>query len=151
MYLPDMSDPFVKLMVETLIKTGASKTVELSISGISKLLGKAVKEGDQQAAEKIIRQESIEAPVAQLTRDLISNSYIVPYVERKKATADDKLSLFAEIMRLGWSISKRLNSDIILPGSVLGSKSLTCFSTNGKKSDFQLRDRTLVQTFSQNF
>ena len=51
-------DPYIGAFVETLIKTAATKTVEMSIDGISKLLGKAVKEGNKEEAEKIIREES---------------------------------------------------------------------------------------------
>ncbi len=67
----DLSDPYVKLMVETLIKTATSKTIEFGIEGISKLLGKAVKEGNHLEAENIIKAESIEASVLQLTTEAI--------------------------------------------------------------------------------
>src|SRR4051812_24368989 len=101
-------DPVTGAFVEALIKSAASKTVELGVNGISVLLGKAVKEENRKEAEKIIREEAIREPVAQLVGEILSESYIVPLTPSKAPTADDVLILFRTFIELGIAISKNV-------------------------------------------
>jgi hypothetical protein len=142
-----IDDPLLKLFIETLIKTAASKTVELSINGISKLLGRAVREGKLEEAEKIIKAEGIQNDVARLATEVLSTAYVVPFVSRKTATADDQLSLFVEVTKLGYSVSKRLAADVCVPGSIHGENSVSCFNSKGKELAISVVDRKAILPF----
>jgi hypothetical protein len=140
-------DPVTGAFVEALTKSFASKTVELAVNGISKLLGTALQKGDKKEAENIIKQESIENPVAELVGQILTDSYVVPFIPAHGATADDVLTVFASVVSIGLRISKTANADIVLPGSFLGEKSISIFTTHGKDITFSKRDRTLVMSF----
>jgi len=142
-----IEDPLIRLFVETLIKTVTSKTVELSINGISKLLGRAVREGKQEEAERIIKAEGIQNDVARLATEVLSTAYVVPALSQKTATADDQLSLFVEVINLGGNISRKLEADICVPGSILGENTVSLFGTKGKDFLIKVSDRKATLPF----
>jgi hypothetical protein len=142
-----IDDPLLRLFVETLIKTVTTKTVELSINGISKLLGRAVRDGNQAEAEKIIKAEGIQNDVAQLATEVLSSAYVVPFASAKTATADDQLSLFVEVIKLGCNISKKLEADICVPGSILGENTVSLIGTKGTDILIQVSDRKVTLPF----
>lgn len=143
-----IDDPLLRMFVETLIKTITSKAIEKSIDGISKLLGRAVRAGNQDEAEKIIKAEGIQESVAQLATEVLSTAYVVPFAPTRTATADDQLSLFVEVVRLGSNISKKLKTDICIPGSFLGVKTVSLFSTKGIDLLVEVSDRKASLPFN---
>lgn len=126
-----IGDPTTRLIVETLIKTGVSKGLELAIGGVSKLLGKALKDGDQAKAAEIIEKEGIAQPVADIAFRALRSTYVISVPDPQRATPSDLLNLYVEIVKFGIRLAQRTNATICLPGSIVGSHTVSFFSGDG--------------------
>lgn len=142
-------DPYIRLIAEALIKTAASKTIDFSLSGISLLLKKAVQDGDQASAIRIIESdESIKEPALKLANEALASSFLVPIIPENKITADEALDLFMTLIDLGFRISRKLNCDICFPGSIIDVDTITLFTSENKNLPLlEKKDRLILIPF----
>jgi hypothetical protein len=128
-------------------KNGRKQDSGILCNSISHLLVKPLKEGNKAEATKIIREEAIQAPVAELVGQVLSASHVVPIIPMKGATADDVLTMFTQVIEIGLDISKSSKADIYLPGSFLGTDTVSCFATGGAPMKIAIKDRTMIFSF----
>jgi hypothetical protein len=101
------------------------------LSKIDKDLPALFEKGNKEEIRRFIEHKGIGNDVAYLASDTLKRSFVIPPLLEKDATFEDRVELFVHIVRFGFDFSRSINSDLLLPGSIMGPEFFTMFADNG--------------------
>jgi hypothetical protein len=90
--------------------------------------------------KEVIQQENLGAPIAQLAKETLDNSYVIPFPSLREARPHHKVQLFYEVIKMGFDLSVNHKIYILLPAPFFGPVHLSLFATLGTRPDCDLQE-----------
>jgi len=117
------------IVIESLLKAASTEVVKRGIEAISTRLRAVFDRGNRAEIKKVIEEENLTSPVAQLAKQSLDSSYIIPFSSLNEARPQHKVDFFYQILKFGFKASRENKMDILIPGSFIGVNNLSLFST----------------------
>jgi hypothetical protein len=130
----DISD----IVVESLIKAASTETVKRGFDAISTGLRGVFDRGNRAEIKEFIRQQELIEPVAKLAKETIENSYVLPFQSPNLAKPQHKVEFFNQIVSFGFNLCGQHNMDVMLPGSFVGTDTISLFSVDDGQPNVSL-------------
>jgi hypothetical protein len=127
-WLESLMDP-TDIVIESLLKAASTEVVKRGIEAISTRLRSVFDRGNHAEIKQVIEEENLTSSVAQLAKLSLDSSYIIPFSSLNEARPQHKVDFFYQILEFCFKVSQENQMDIILPGSFIGVKNISLFST----------------------
>lgn len=117
------------IVVESLLKAASTEVVKRGIDAISTRLRAVFDRGNHEEIKKVVEEENLGTPLAELAKQSLDSSYIIPFSAPQEARPRHKVDFFLHVLQFGFKLSVENKVDIIVPGSFVGTGNLSLFST----------------------
>jgi len=122
----------MEAVVFFILKAAASGTIghylKRSLEAIDSRLRTMIENKESPATiAKYIEDRDLGANVNELANSILDSSIFIPMAKVEERTLDVRVDFFRQFLEIGFHLSREWKLDILLPGSLLGTNSLTLF------------------------
>lgn len=119
----------LSIVAKTVVGRYATKMLEKIDAGLAKMFT------DRKSPKEIktyIEKNDLEEKFGGFTKELLNDSVVVPSVASGAPTPETKAEFFSLFLEMGFFLSNRWQTDLVLPGSFIGENTLSIFGNNSQ-------------------